>query len=154
MESHLHTLKESQRYKAGGGTPVTELGKQSLLSSRAVPGKPEPQHRGMAACSHYLFWMWFQFLMLSRLAARFDFCLSTEILSCQLGQEVGPILFTSTKTEVHWLFAVYAQLILGATLNCAVTTPWTGLTGSQLILLEACGYLVRESADFKDTYIQ
>lgn len=36
MESHLHTLKESQRYKAGRGTPVTELGKQSLLSSRAV----------------------------------------------------------------------------------------------------------------------
>lgn len=42
--------------------------------------------------------------------------------------------------------------MLAATANCTVTTPWTGLTDCQLILLEACGHLVRET-DFEATYI-
>lgn len=99
------------------GNSVTQLGKQSLPSSWAVLGEPEPQHCGMATSSYCLFWMCFRFLTAAQL--------STEILSCQLGQEVGPILFTSTKTTAHWLVSKPSSWV-AATANCTVTTTWMG----------------------------
>lgn len=63
-----HSQRITEVQGTGRGTPVSQLRKQSLPSSRAVPGEPEPQHCGMATRSHCLFC--FQFLMVAQFEHR------------------------------------------------------------------------------------